>query len=132
MIFELFTLLILFQVKHFVCDYIWQTGYMLGKFKKKGWVLPLLAHVSVHGVATFTIAFLYLSTNTWTLYAFAMATALALLDMVMHFTMDRIKASPNLFGRFKPEQPVFWYTLGFDQMVHHMTHYVLIYFLITA
>lgn len=25
----------------------------------------------------------------------------------------------------------FWWSLGFDQMVHHLTHYVIIYFLVT-
>ena len=51
----LFVLLVLYQVKHFVADYPLQGTYMLGKFKKNGWVLPLAAHCGVHALFTFAI-----------------------------------------------------------------------------
>ena len=83
---------------------------------------------------------------------------LALLDAGIHFIMDRVKASPNLLGRwkalsgaemrnilsyehtivlgkFKSElrgNVLFWWSLGFDQMVHHLTHYSLIYLMLRA
>ena len=65
--------------------------------------------------------------------------------MVVHFTMDRIKASPNMLGRFKPltketyptaneaaikSNTYFWWSLGLDQGVHHLTHYVIIWWLV--
>lgn len=87
----IFLLLIIFQLKHFIADYPLQNAYMLGKFKDKGWVKPLAAHCGVHAVMTFCIA----------LY-FGLVTALlvSVLDFVLHFTMDRVKASPKLLGRF--------------------------------
>lgn len=88
-------LLILFQVKHFVADYPLQGQYMLGKFKKSpDFVLPLLAHVSVHAGMTFLIAVFCVSPG--------LALGLALLDAVIHFVVDRVKASPDMLGRFKP------------------------------
>ncbi len=66
---------------------------MLGKFKDRGWVLPLLAHVGVHGVFTFIISMFF---APWYL-----AMALAYMDMFIHFFMDRIKASPLYLGKFK-------------------------------
>jgi hypothetical protein len=150
-------LLVLYQIKHFVCDYPLQGRYMLGKFKPGwAWVLPLTAHAGVHGVATFLIALCFKPKS---------AFWIALFDMVIHFTMDRIKASPNMLGRYKalsaneyvgvaslvtqagssnPELAMagksavqklqsnvyFWWSLGLDQMVHHLTDLTIVFFLI--
>ena len=119
MLTTIFLLLGLFQVKHFISDYPLQNQYMLGKFKGgTEWILPLLAHTSVHAIGTFIIAIFFVS--------FPLAITLAILDFCIHSIMDRIKASPDLLGRFNPEQPYFWWALGFDQMIHHLTHYLLI------
>lgn len=154
---EIFTLLILFQIKHFLADYPLQTPYMLQKFKYSGWILPLSAHSGVHAIGTLAIAIAF---NP------KVAAAVTLFDFVVHFIMDRIKASPSLLGRFKAlsgdefrslsfEPPMFvshsskrsvmitvtkgeaarlknanqffWWSLGLDQMVHHLTHYAIIY-----
>lgn len=151
----LFVLLVIYQLKHFLADFPLQGKFMLGKFKPGwGFVLPLLAHVSVHGLFTLLIAALVKP---------SIAIQLALFDMVVHFTMDRIKASPKYLGRFKPltakdymryapnpelisydenvedyvshgdmikGNTYFWWSLGLDQGVHHLTHYAIIYFLV--
>lgn len=156
-------LLIVYQLKHFICDYLLQGKYMLGKFKNyPEYVLPLLAHVSVHGLATLAIVICYKP---------LLAPWLALFDMAIHFAMDRIKVSPKALGRFRyltapsyvmyermsrglsadPENPMphmeprdmeiykgnavavlrsntfFWWALGFDQMVHHLTDLAIVY-----
>lgn len=125
MILEIFTLLVLFQLKHFICDYPLQTQYMLGKMQATGWIQPLAAHAGVHAIATFLIAYVVLDLVYWLDNLF-FATLFAILDFVIHFTVDRIKASPNLGGRFNPTQPYFWWALGADQMAHHLTHYLFI------
>jgi hypothetical protein len=134
----LFILLIVYQLKHFLADFPLQGKYMLGKFKP-GWDFlgPLLAHVGVHGAFTLLIA---------TLCHNPYAPWIATFDMVVHFTMDRIKASPKYLGRFKPltakdyptstdvekrSNTLFWWSLGLDQMVHHLTHYIIIYWLVS-
>lgn len=144
---SVFVLMVIFQFKHFIADYPLQGAYMLGKFKKKGWVLPLLAHVGVHGLFTAIIA---------APINLALAIPLALLDMTLHFIMDRIKASPDMLGRYralsktevdaliKPgafnpeyvkdrfeENTYFWWSLGVDQMVHHLTDILIIFLLVT-
>lgn len=133
---ETFLLLALFQVKHFFADFPLQTPYMLQKFKLKGWVLPLAAHAVVQ--ASFTILI-----SIW--LKPELAVLLGLFDFVVHFIMDRIKASPNLLGRYKllsaAEYPgatlaarksntYFWWALGFDQMVHQLSYLVIIFFLL--
>jgi len=193
-----FLLLIIYQVKHFLADYPLQGKYMLGKFKGgTAWIMPLLAHVGVHAAFTFVIAFgftLYHYTQTYQgilhnapLVAMGeicwFSLGLSMLDAAIHFVMDRIKASPDLLGRFQaiskgeyhnhvrdvehlkmmmdPNEPyrlpnaegmkqfqhrlvdceatfavkmrsnvLFWWSLGLDQMVHHLTHYLLIYLIL--
>ena len=56
----------------------------------------------------------------------------ATLDISIHFIMDRIKASPNMLGCFNPKDKGYWYVLGVDQMVHHMTHYLIIVSIISS
>lgn len=121
----IWTLLIVYQLKHFLADYLFQTRYMLGKFRNDGWVLPLLSHAAVHGIGTVWITLLVPVSA-------GIAAGLALFDVAMHFIIDRVKASPHLLGRWTNQQPAYWYTLGADQMAHHLTHYLIIYLLVTA
>lgn len=137
-------LLVAYQAKHWLADYPLQGRYMLGKFKPfPECVVPLLAHASVHGAFTFAIA---------SAVKPHLALALALFDMTVHGTMDFIKANPKLMGRWhglsKNEMrnilsyektiglkqfaaqlrgnKFFWWALGIDQLVHHLTHYAII------
>jgi hypothetical protein len=159
MITTVFTLLIAYQIKHWLCDFPLQTPYMIGKFKETGWIAPLAAHAGVHAAFTAVIA-LFCAASVWTILL------VAALDFTLHFTMDRIKASPKLMGRWKPvtgpeylrftgilnhtdgnpiphaEQTykeaesrlrgntLFWLALGFDQCFHHLTHYLIIAILV--
>lgn len=121
MSYEIVGLLILFQLKHFVCDYPLQGQYMLKKANKRGWFLPLLTHASVHAFGTMVILSEIKALNMWWL---------SLVDLFIHFTMDRIKASPSILNRWAPDKPYFWWALGFDQMVHYLTHYFIIWMLL--
>ena len=158
-------LLLVYQIKHFLADFPLQTPYMLQKFKASGWVKPLAAHCAVHGFFT---ALICSFVNP------ALMVPLALLDMAIHFVMDRIKASPKMLGRYEslskdqfkgllesralaasgvdyvicPDlvgeskrlvaeidkkfkgNKYFWWSLGLDQMVHHITHYLIIFILL--
>lgn len=126
-----------------------------------GFFWPLASHCFVHAVFTFVISYIYLAcipnSAPWQL----VCPFLALVDFSIHFFMDRVKASPKYLGRFKAlsakemgailsyiptlgikevrnkwkkefrHNKLFWWCLGIDQMVHHLTHYWLIWFLLT-
>lgn len=119
----LFSLLVIFQVKHLIVDYFLQNTYMLGKFNRSGWFYPLLAHTSMHGVATLIIA-LYCGVNNTD------ATMLAIIDIVLHTTIDKFKVEASK-GYDKNKDKEFWWWLGIDQFLHHITHYLLIFAIIT-
>lgn len=139
-----FFLLVLFEVKHFLSDYVFQTRYMLGKFKP-GWdFFPhLLAHAAGGGLCTFCIL-VWLTPDLWWL---------AFVDTASHFLIDRMKAGPRYLGRFKAlsanemgvimsyketcglkkfrsqlrGNTLFWWSLGLDQMLHRLVHYYIIW-----
>ena len=143
---KIFLLLVVFQIKHYLADYPFQTSYMMGKFKRDfSHVLPLACHAGVHASITLVIVcFGFHPSLAW----------LAIVDFCSHYAMDRVKASPDLLGRYKalsakeymevvnsPNSLIpgtdeykaikgnryFWLSLGFDQLWHHMTHYYIIY-----
>jgi hypothetical protein len=152
----IFALLIIYQIKHFLCDFPFQTPYMMGKFKGGcEWIGPLSAHAGAHAIATTSIALFFKP---------ELALVLGMLDFFAHFCVDRVKASPRMLGRFKalsgaeyveataasrwtsnhPELEMhkknafkrlksntyFWWALGADQMAHHLTHYLIIFLLL--
>lgn len=120
-----FALLILFQLKHFLADYIFQNEYHLGKFKETGWVATLTSHCLYHVVGTVLITALALMQfDVYTIIA--MCLILGTFDFVVHFIMDRVKASPKMLGVYKPNQKQFWWSLGLDQCVHHITHDIIV------
>lgn len=85
-------LMIFFLLKHFIADFILQTEYHLKKFLPDwGFFLPLLDHCMIHALFTAGILFLCRPDLMW----------LAAVDAVVHFFVDRIKAGPKYFGRFK-------------------------------
>ncbi len=147
-------LLVVFQLKHFLADFPLQKEWMLGKFSEdwRVWILALVAHAGVHAFGTFGISLLFMAQTRGYPLAIGLSLGLALLDFAVHFAMDRIKASPRLLGRFKAlsasefrivvqapdfywkdirSNRLFWWSLGLDQMVHHLTHYAIILILIT-
>ncbi len=115
----IFKLLIIFQIKHYLADYLLQTEYMLGKFKAKDWEMPLLTHAGVHGLMTCAIV--------WYFVGWQLAIFMAVLDVIVHFTVDRVKASPFMFGRYQPHEKMYWIAHGADQFMHHITHYIIIF-----
>ena len=120
----IFAHLVIFQVKQFAADFPLQNRYMLQKTRSDwSFIPPLALHCAIHAAITLFIVALILPKLWW----------LAIVDFFLHFTMDRIKAGPRYLGRFRDTNSVrFWMSFGFDLMVHHMTHYWIIWMLITT
>ncbi|HXI86437.1 MAG TPA: DUF3307 domain-containing protein [Parvularculaceae bacterium] len=118
-----FILLIIFQIKHFLGDFVFQTNWMVaGKARADlSYLFPLTVHVLVHAVQT-AIIVLIVSPALW---------GLAIFDFAVHFVMDRIKSGPRYLGRYNDvSKSSFWICLGFDQMVHHLTHFAIVWWIL--
>ena len=117
-----FILMIIFQVKHFAADYIFQYNYMLKKVSPRwDFLVPLVLHCSVHSFLTLVVCLVFKPHLWW----------LSLVDFIIHFFLDRLRSGPRYFGRFKDlNKSIFWWILGADQMLHHLTHIGLIWYMI--
>ncbi len=105
--------LIVFLVKHLLADFFLQTSWMAnGKEQPKGWFAPLLAHVATHAILTGLIFTILAPAYAW----------MAAVDFVIHFAIDRAKGLLNRFFDNDPTKTGFWWLLGIDQTLHHLTH----------
>ncbi|MDX9731130.1 MAG: DUF3307 domain-containing protein [Bdellovibrionales bacterium] len=119
-----FVLLFVFQLKHFIADFPLQNRYMLQKTRSDwSFIIPLAYHCAIHAIITLMICLAVQPQLWW----------LAVVDFVVHFTMDRIKAGPRYLGRYRDTSKTgFWVAFGIDQMVHHFTHYWIIWMLVVG
>ena len=119
---QIFVLLVVFQIKHYLADFPLQRKWMLQKgIPGWGFLAPLLAHCGVHALGTLLIALVVDPSKSW----------VAIFDFVTHFVMDRIKSGPRYLGRFNDiKQSSFWNCFGIDQMVHHLVGYTIIWILV--
>lgn len=114
---NLFTILVLLQVKHFVFDWVLQTDYQIDH---KGQYLHLggLHHSFNHGVWT-AVVFSFAADPT-------VALALGALDGFTHYHVDWAKQ--NLSRGLSPADKPFWWLMGVDQSFHQLTYLFLTYF----
>lgn len=104
--------MLLLTAKHVIADFFLQTSWMaIGKDQKTGWALPLLAHCCVHLGLT-TALMLIFAPRFW---------FLGPVDFVIHLVIDRVKGF--CVGRFDvtAQHQWFWWLIGIDQALHHLT-----------
>ena len=114
---------LLFRAKHFVADFVLQTGWMVrGKGRADGWLTPLMAHAGIHAVGTAAIALIMQPALWW----------LAPVDLVAHAVIDRCKAMPLVSRCCGRDTKHFWWAFGLDQEAHNLTHFAFLLLLITG
>ncbi len=112
--------MLLLAAKHVVADFFLQNTWMaVGKDQKRGWALPLLAHCLVH-LAVAMVLILIVAPRFW---------FVALIDFAIHIAVDRAKGfCVSTFG-VKQEHQWFWWLIGIDQALHHLTGFGLSIFM---
>jgi hypothetical protein len=102
-----------FSLKHFFADFVLQTRWIaLGKDRCVDWLAPLAAHVAIHAGLTLVIALIVAPRLWW----------LALIDLTVHFAIDRGKSVAGRLGGCSPEEARYWWLFGFDQLLHQFTN----------
>jgi len=126
---EILILLMAFQAKHLIADYYLQFPYMyLNKGKENGWTEPLADHAGVHAFFTtiIVIVFLVLHRNNYSMAeAVIMLMVTISFDFLTHFFTDRWKA----IKKDTPDTTEFWYSLGIDQMIHHVVGIIIVFWI---
>lgn len=115
--------LALFQVKHYLADFHYQTAWMVatkGQYGQWGGV----AHAGFHGVLSLVVL---IAIAPWMPVAFAL---LVLAEFVVHYHIDWIKARSMDRRGLARDDRAFWRWLGLDQAAHHLTYIAMLAVLI--
>jgi hypothetical protein len=116
-------LYIAFVIKHFLADFLFQTGWMaLGKGTQHGWLKPLAVHAGIHAAMTLLLALFFLPALWW----------LCLVDFVVHGFIDRCKALATRRLGLTEKDSATWWLLGLDQALHQLTHFGFIVAMVLA
>jgi NAD(P)H-hydrate repair Nnr-like enzyme with NAD(P)H-hydrate dehydratase domain len=107
-------LVLLLQIKHFVCDGLLQTKDMVRAKAFYGRPLGIL-HAAIHGAGTLVV-----------LAAMGFGWGIVLLgaaaDFAIHYHIDFTKEKiVQRFG-WTTSVPYFWWMIAFDQLMHHLTY----------
>jgi hypothetical protein len=109
-----FALLCLFQVKHFIADFVLQSPYILDNRRFYGHPGGVL-HVAIHLVGSL-IALLIVGTSFTTLAVLLVAEGL------IHYHLDWAKDNFVVRRDLSPRDATFWYATGLDQGLHQLTY----------
>lgn len=113
----------LFVLKHFIADFLLQTGWMAsGKERSKNWAIPLAVHAGIHGAATVLVCAAVAPRLVW----------LGGVDFVVHSVIDRGKALATRAAGADTEQAIYWWILGLDQTLHQLTNLGFAFALVAA
>lgn len=103
-------------IKHVIADFLLQNSWMAtGKDARTGWALPLTVHCAIHGVLT-TVLFLAFAPKLW---------FLGLVDFAVHIIIDRAKGLSVSRFNITMDSQWFWWLIGIDQALHHLTGFAL-------
>ena len=114
--------MLLLTFKHIIADFVLQTAWMAhGKDQKQGWALPLLVHCLIH-LAVALVMILAVAPRFW---------FVAFIDFAIHIVIDRAKGlCVSTFNvTMDPPHQWFWWLIGIDQALHHLTGFGLSIFM---
>jgi hypothetical protein len=115
---SLLLLILLLQLKHFICDGPLQTKAIVDGKSVYGNRLGLL-HAGLHGLGTFA-AF------QWVTVDWKLALALAVADTLIHYHVDFIKENIVKIKGWTTANAKFWWALTADQFAHNVTYIALV------
>lgn len=79
-----------------------------------------LTHSAIHALGTWLVLVFFIGST---------ALVYALIDFVVHYHIDWAKVYLNKRYGWRPDNSnQFWILLGFDQLAHHITYFVIIYY----
>ena len=114
-----FGLLLGFEIKHFIADYLLQPKWLLegkGDLRKPGGY----AHAAVHGVFSLLVLIVF-GTPLW------LAAALFVAECVVHYVLDYAKIHYSRGVDIEKDAARYWALHGVDQLLHQLTYAAMIY-----
>lgn len=121
----LITLLI---IKHFICDFLFQTNWMAFNKGTYGH-LGGLAHAGVHMLGTFFVLISFIQITLLFLDPTVFLSIIAV-EASIHYHTDWFKMWLNKKKNWQPgTSSKFWISLGFDQLIHYLNYVGIVWYL---
>lgn len=123
-VYLLIAILIILQVKHFLCDYPLQTRYQVlnkGTYLHPGGII----HSATHALLTMPVFLIAVPT-------FALGAAIVVGEFLIHYHIDWSKEQIIRRNGWSATQRQFWWAIGADQLLHHLTYLVIAALLVGA
>lgn len=114
----MFEALLWLFIKHFVCDFPLQAFSWMYRNKGTYGHAGGLAHSAVHGLGTYIVLAFWLGADAW---------VYGVVDAMIHYHIDWAKMNLSKKLDLQPDNSEwFWITLGFDQLLHHLTYFAIV------
>jgi hypothetical protein len=116
----MFEALFLLFIKHFICDFPLQANPWM--YLNKGTYMHPggIAHAGMHALGTLLVLAPFIG---------SVSVVYAAIDMLVHYHIDWAKMNVSKRYDLQPNNSErFWILLGFDQLLHHITYFVIIYY----
>lgn len=110
-------LLLCFQLKHFLVDFVWQSDKQLEAKSIYG-KLAGLEHAGLHALFTYLILVHFLDIGS--------SITLALIDFVLHYHIDWARLHISKRNNLTAGDSIYIKWLGFDQFLHQLTYLVIV------
>ncbi|MBN8994046.1 MAG: DUF3307 domain-containing protein [Rhizobiales bacterium] len=110
----LLVVMIVLQIKHFICDYPLQTAYQLrnkGTYGHPGGIIHALIHM-----AGTSVSFLVVQPTL------VLGAGLLVAEGLVHYNVDWTKEQLNRRLGYTAANNGFWWAIGADQLIHHLTY----------
>lgn len=112
---ELLIAFTLFQVKHYVADFQWQTLWMVetkGRYGHPGGLI----HAGLHGVLSLAVLLIVAPWGP------VLVAGLVIAEVLLHYHIDWTKAFIVSRRGLDEGDSAYWSLLGLDQAAHQMTY----------
>jgi len=115
----LLVLMLLFQAKHLLADFVWQTEWMVrnkGTYGHPGGI----AHSGLHVLMTVPVLI-------WTPLGIGAVLGIAAAEFVLHYHIDWTKDRLLKRSGLTPHEKGFWGITGLDQFAHQVTYLAILW-----
>ncbi len=110
--------LVIFQVKHFICDYLLQTTYQFsnkGTYGHPGGIL----HAGIHAIGSVPAILIFT-------VSLPIIVVIVICEFIVHYHIDWLKQTVDSRMNWTPEEAPYWYIFGADQLLHQLTYVIIL------
>jgi Protein of unknown function (DUF3307) len=116
--------LVLFEAKHFLCDFVLQTAY---QYRNKGtYGHPGgFVHAGLHAAGSLPAVLIFAQSG-------GLVAAVLAAEFVIHYHVDWLKEQINRRCALTTSDAGYWMVFGADQLIHQMTYVAILVVLALA